>query len=439
MKIKNYIFLLIVFLLAYINYVSAQTPSEFKKRRERLTNGLSHQSIVLLRSSPVKLRNGDVNYPYRQSSTFYYFTGIEEPDCFLLLSPGKKLFIDNENKKEILFLPLKNKREEIWQGKGFNLKYIKDNLSFEEVLPLYEYKSLLDNSLSFADTLFLEKYPLSDDELLSTDIRLILKARKRLPSLEIAPITEKINTMREIKSSAEIALIEKAVEITIKAHKAVMKYEKPGMYEYELEGLIDFTYKKNGAKRHGFLPIIGSGTNSCILHYKKNDKKIENGEVIVIDTGAEYKMYTADITRTIPVSGRFSGRQKEIYNIVLKAHNEAVNIIKPGIDEKNIHKKAIEVITDGLLQLGLIENQSEYKRYFMHGTSHPVGLDVHDVSVSSILKPGMVITVEPGIYIREENLGIRIESDVLVTDAGYEVLSEYLPITVEEIEKFMSH
>ena len=439
MNTKN--ILLVLFLFAPFYILSAQTPSEFKERREFLTNNLTPQSLVLLRSSPVKLRNGDVKYPYRQSSTFYYFTGIEEPDCFLLLSPGKKLFVGNENKYagEILFAPHKNKREDTWEGKGLDLEYIKNNLSFDEVLPSYEYKSLLGNCLSPTDTLFLEHYPLSNDELLSTDIRLIQKAQARLPSLKIAPITEKINAMREVKSPSETGLIQKAVEITIKAHKAIMKYVKPGMYEYELEGLIDFTYKKNGARRHGFLPIIASGANSCILHYKKNDRKMKSGEVIVIDIGAEYKMYTADITRTIPVSGRFSGRQKEIYNIVLEAHNEAVNIIKPGIDEKNIHKKALEVITDGLLRVGLIEDRNEYKQYFMHGTSHPIGLDVHDVSVSSILKPGMVITVEPGIYIREENLGIRIESDVLVTETGYEVLSDELPITVEEIEEFMSH
>ena len=210
------------------------------------------------------------------------------------------------------------------------------------------------------------------------------------------------------------------------------------MYEYELEAILEYTFKKNGARRSGFCPIIGSGPFSCILHYNKNDRKTNPGELVVIDIGAEYKMYTADITRTIPISGKFSQRQKEIYNIVLKAHDEAISLIKPGIRKNEIHNKAVDIISDGLVNLGLIKDKKEYKKYYMHGTSHPIGLDVHDPSVSRILKPGMIITIEPGIYIREENLGIRIEDDVLVTETGYEILSKDTPVTIEEIENLMN-
>ena len=440
MKRKKIIWLLLfLFYFIFSNNLLSQTPQEFKKRRERLMENISSESIIMLKGSSETLRNGDVNYPFRQSNNFYYFTGFEEPDCILFLSPGRKIYIREKREyvKELIFVPPQNIQREIWNGTRLSPEVVKEKLGIDEALPNTEYESYFRNLLFQADTLFFEYSPLSLDKPLTRDLEIIKKTKERLYNLETASVNNKIIQLREIKSSSEIELIKKAVEITCEAHKNIMKEARPGMYEYELEAILEYTFKKNGARRNGFLPIIASGPFSCILHYNKNDRKINPDELVVMDIGAEYKMYTADITRTIPISGKFSQRQKEIYNIVLKAHDEAISLIKPGIRKNEIHNKAVDIISDGLVNLGLINDKKEYKKYYMHGTSHPIGLDVHDPSVSRILKPGMIITIEPGIYIRDENLGIRIEDDVLVTETGCEILSKGAPVTIEEIENLM--
>lgn len=440
MKRKKIIWLLLfLFYFIFSNNLLSQTPQEFKKRRERLMENISSESIIMLKGSSETVRNGDVNYPFRQSNNFYYFTGFEEPDCILFLSPGRKIYIREKREyvKELIFVPPQNIQREIWNGTRLSPEGVKEKLGIDEALPNTEYESYFRNLLFQVDTLFFEYSPISLDKPLTRDLEIIKKAKERLYNLETASVNNKIIQLREIKSSSEIELIKKAVEITCEAHKNIMKEARPGMYEYELEAILEYTFKKNGARRNGFLPIIASGPFSCILHYNKNDRKINPDELVVMDIGAEYKMYTADITRTIPISGKFSQRQKEIYNIVLKAHDEAISLIKPGIRKNEIHNKAVDIISDGLVNLGLINDKKEYKKYYMHGTSHPIGLDVHDPSVSRILKPGMIITIEPGIYIRDENLGIRIEDDVLVTETGCEILSKGAPVTIEEIENLM--
>ncbi|NVM04370.1 MAG: aminopeptidase P family protein, partial [Candidatus Helarchaeota archaeon] len=354
-------------------------------------------------------------------------------------SPGRKIYIREERKyvKELIFVRPKNLQKQIWSSIRLGSEGVKVKLRIEEALPNTEYENYLRNLLFQADTLFFEYSPISLDKPLTRDLEIINKAKERLYNFETASVNNKIINLREIKSSSEIELIKKAIEITCEAHKNIMKSAKPGMYEYELEAIMEYTFKKNGARRSGFLPIIASGPYSYILHYNKNDREIDPGEIVVIDIGAEYKMYTADISRTIPISGKFSQRQKEIYNIVLKAHNEAISLIKPGRTKDEIHKKAVDIISEGLVNIGLIKDKKEYKKYYMHGTSHPIGLDVHAPSISKTLKPGMIITIEPGIYIREENLGIRIEDDILITETGYEILSNSVPVIIEEIENFM--
>ena len=441
MKTKKIIWLLFfLFYFIFSNNLLSQIPQEFKERRERLMENISSESIIMLKGSSETSGNGDVNSPFRQSSNFYYFTGLEIPDCILFLSPGRKIYIREKREyvKELILVPPQNIQREIWNGAKLGPEGVMEELGFESALPNTEYENYFRNLLFQADTLFFEYSPLSLDKPLTRELEIIKKAKERLYNFETAPINNnKIIQLREIKSSSEIELIKKAIEITRQAHKNIMKEARPGMYEYELEAILEYTFKKNGARRSGFRPIIGSGPFSCILHYNKNDRKTNPGELVVIDIGAEYKMYTADITRTIPISGKFSQRQKEIYNIVLKAHDEAISLIKPGIRKNEIHNKAVDIISDGLVNLGLIKDKKEYRKYYMHGTSHPIGLDVHDPSVSRILKPGMIITIEPGIYIREENLGIRIEDDVLVTESGYEILSKGTPVTIEEIENLM--
>ncbi len=435
MKTKKIIWLLFfLFYFIFPNNLLSQIPQEFKERRERLMENFSSESIIMFKGSSETSGNGDVN------DNFYYLTGLENPDCILFLSPGRKIYIREKREyvKELILVPPQNIQREIWNGARLGPEGVMEELGFESSLPNTEYENYFRNLLFQADTLFFEYSPLSLDKPLTRELEIIKKAKERLYKFETASINNnKIIQLREIKSSSEIELIKKAIEITRQAHKNIMKEARPGMYEYELEAILEYTFKKNGARRNGFPPIIGSGPFSCILHYNKNDRKTNSGELVVIDIGAEYKMYSADITRTIPISGKFSQRQKEIYNIVLKAHDEAISLIKPGIRKNEIHNKAVDIISDGLVNLGLIKDKKEYRKYYMHGTSHPIGLDVHDPSVSRILKPGMIITIEPGIYIREENLGIRIEDDVLVTETGYEILSKGTPVTIEEIENLM--
>lgn len=430
--------LLIVYFISY-NYLYSQTLQEYKERREKLMENLSSESIIMIKGSNEIIRNGDVYYPFRQSSNFYYFTGIKEPDCVLFLSHGKGIYIDSKQKyvSELIFVPKTDSQKELWDGPRPNIEEISKISQIEEVLPNSELEAYMGNILSKVDTLFFDDSNISLFEPITYEGKIIKRAKEKFYKFETANINNNITKMREIKSQSEIMLIKKAVSITSEAHKNVMKAVKPGMYEYELEAIIEYTFKKNGARENGFLPIVGSGPFSCFLHYNKNDRKIDAGDVVVIDIGAEYDMYSADITRTIPISGRFSKRQKEIYDIVLKAHNEAIKLIKPGISKDEIHKKAVEIISNGLINLGLINEAKEYKRYYMHGTSHPIGLDVHDPAISDVLMPGMIITIEPGIYIQQENLGIRIEDDVLITENGYEILSDSVPYTMEKIEKFM--
>ncbi len=434
---KRIIILLIIYFVLPANLLS-QTLPDFKARREGLMENISPKSIILIKGSSEKLRNGDVYYRFRQSSNLYYFTGIKEPDCTLLLSPGRKIYIPEKDKfvKELIFVQPKNIQKEIWGSIRPGPDEVKEKLGIEEALANTEYKFYLRNLLYEADTLFLEN--LNFNRLPTSELEIIDSEKENNCSIETASIVNKIFEMREIKSSLEIELIKEAVRITSKAHKNIMKKASPGMYEYELEAIMEYTFKKNSSRRNGFLPIIGSGPNSCILHYNKNNRKIIPGEMVVIDIGAEYNMYCADITRTIPISGEFSERQKEIYNIVLKAHNEAINLIYPGVEKRDIHNRIVDIISEGLINLGLLKEKQKYKKYFMHGSSHPIGLDVHDPSTSKILKSGMIVTIEPGIYIREENLGIRIEDDVLVTPFGCEVLSKSVPVTIEEIENFMN-
>jgi Xaa-Pro aminopeptidase len=436
-KILYFLLLIIYFVFCDDSY--SQTLQEYKDRRERLMEHLSSESIIMIRGSNEVIRNGDVYYPFRQSSNFYYFTGIKEPDCMLFLSPGKGIYIDLKQKyvNELIFVPKTDSQKELWDGPRPNIEEISKISQIEEVLPNSEMEVYMENLLSKVDTLFFDDSNISLFEPNTYEGKIIKRAKEKFYKFETASINNKIIKMREIKTQSEIMLIKKAVSITAEAHKNVMKAVKPGMYECELEAIIEYTFKKNGARENGFLPIVGSGPFSCFLHYNKNDRKINAGDVVVIDMGAEYDMYTADITRTIPVSGRFTKRQKEIYNIVLKAHNEAIKLIKPGIRKDEIHKKSVEIISNGLINLGLINEEKEYRRYYIHGTSHPIGLDVHDPALSDVLMPGMIITIEPGIYIQQENLGIRIEDDVLITENGYEILSDSVPYIIEKIEKFI--
>jgi Xaa-Pro aminopeptidase len=244
--------------------------------------------------------------------------------------------------------------------------------------------------------------------------------------------------MLRTKSMAELEILKTSVDIAAEAHHAVMKSIRPGMYEYQLQSIIKYVYGINGAPAEGFPCIIGSGPNSVILHWMENSRKMEDGDIVVVDIGADYEFYWSDITRTIPVNGKYTDRQREIYEIVLKANEEAIKMVKPGVPFSEVSKKADEILAEGMLRIGLIDDKKDFKKYYFHGLGHHIGLiNARGISIGT-LEPGMVITIEPGIYIKEEALGVRIEDDVLVTEDGHKVLSAAAPKKIDEIEKLMS-
>ncbi|MCX7878107.1 MAG: aminopeptidase P N-terminal domain-containing protein [Ignavibacteria bacterium] len=425
--------LLIFFLaLCVCSFIySGEFPAgEYAERRNKLKEKIGN-AVAVITSAPVYIRNGDVEYEYRQGSNFYYLTGFEEPKSAAL--------IDGLSGRFILFVQPKNPALEIWTGEIYGIEKTKEKFGADECYDISEFDSFL-SSLNKRKIY----YPKSDNEL-----------SKKIPvESEGYDLNPLIAEMRLIKSEYEIAQLKKAIDITSSALIETMRQATPGIYEYELQAIVEYNFRMGGSKRNGFPSIVGSGKNSCILHYTSNNRKTEDGDIVLMDVGAEYNYYTADITRTFPVNGRFSEEQRIIYEIVLKAQKEAINIIKPGARFYQIDSVARAVIKNELVGLGLLKPDENVMKFFMHGTSHWVGLDVHDagsydspdgIRRGQILRPGMVLAVEPGIYISENsgvdkkwhNIGVRIEDDVLVTENGCEVLSSALPREATEIEKIM--
>lgn len=431
MKKINFFFLVLLFLKSFSNY-SDFNQEEFKKRRETLIQKIDN-GVAVIASAPVYKRNGDIEYEYRQNSNFYYLTGFEEPRSAAV--------IDGESGKFILFVQPKNPVMEIWTGEVYGKQKAKEVFVPDECYDISEFENFL--------TKFRGRkvyYPHTDKEL----------AGKLKEAAELIDLNPLVAEMRLIKSDYELRLLRKAIGITGNAIIEVMKRARPGMFEYELQAIAEYNFRIQGSPRNGFPSIVGSGRNSCILHYTTNKRKIENGDLVLMDIGAEYGYYTADITRTFPVNGRFSEQQKTIYEIVLGAQKEAINFIKPGVRFYQIDSIARAVIKYELIELGLLKPEENIMKFFMHGTSHWLGLDVHDAGSydspdglrrGQILKPGMVLTVEPGIYISQDisvdskwhNIGIRIEDDILVTENGFEILSRDIPKEISEIENLMGH
>jgi Xaa-Pro aminopeptidase len=381
---KKFLFLLLI--AAPLFGIEKEPLEEYRGRRERLA-GAIRGNILVLKAAPEQEL-----VEYQQERNFYYLTGFDEPDAILLLNAA------TTPPEETLFIPERKPAEERWTGAKLGPgAEAEKSTGFQKVLPLSEF----DSSLSKA-------------------------AEGNRPVLALKDVAEKIAAMRQVKSPTEIKLLDKAIQITLKAQQAAAETIAPRSMEYEVEAAIEFEFRRNGAERPGYPSIVGSGPFSTILHYDKNSRRMEAGDVVVVDVGAEYSGYSADVTRTYPASGKFTARQREIYQIVLDAQKAAIAQVKPGATFAVIHRAAMEYI-----------RSKGYEKNFIHGTSHHIGLEVHDVgSTARPLEPNMVITVEPGIYIPEEQLGVRIEDDVLVTPDGHRVLSAF-PKEISEIEVLM--
>jgi len=423
-------------------------PEEYKQRRALLMSKMEPNSIAIFKAKDVSNRSNDVNYAYRQESNFLYLTGCEEPRAYLLLCPEGVKIGEAAPVKEVFFIRPKTRSA---AGESLGLEGAKAELGFETVLPGTELLGIAKSALAGKKILYyaasvpdLIADPLMEKRtIISREVKSELQAS--FPELEIKTLYAALGEMRSVKSPAELVLLQKAIDATAIAQIEAMKSCEPGLFEYELQAVIEYCFSKNGAEFQGFPTIVGSGPNSCILHYDANRRKMQDGDVVVMDIGAEYHGYSADITRTIPVNGAFSPVQLQIYEIVLRAQEEAIKLMKPGATVEH-SAKATEVIAEGLMKLGVIKDKTEVNRYYPHGLSHGIGLDVHDMGrFGGAMQPGMILTVEPGIFIPEGspcdkkywNIGVRIEDDVLITPEGNKIVTAAAPKSVKDIEALM--
>jgi len=407
-------------LLTFSTALSARDNQLYKARRKALMKKLDSAAALVPAAWEKELAT------YRQGNNFYYLTGIEQSDLILLLSPEAR-------NPETLYLPGRNLGEgslsEAWVGTKIGPgKQTETRTGIARAVDRNNFANEFARLSAGLDCLYFDFRPSVLEGPLSAAEVMLKKIRQRYPQLRILPLSVLIDSMRLVKDSLEIRLLEKAVEITGRSLGETIAAIKPGMYEYEVEALIEYGFHRRGSERPGFPSIVGGGPNSAVLHYNSNRRKIEPGELVLMDVGAEFGYYTADITRTVPADGKFSKRQREIYELVLKAQEAAIRAVKPGVSLVQVHKAARKVIEKG-----------GYGDHFIHYTSHFLGMDVHDVGGRDIpLEPGMVITVEPGIYLVKEALGVRIEDDVLVTSQGRRVLSAAIPKSVAQIESLMA-
>ncbi|BCE00616.1 Xaa-Pro aminopeptidase [Marinicellulosiphila megalodicopiae] len=425
----------------------------FKTRRQALIQLLPENCVAIIAGATEQTRNNDVEFPFRQTSDFYYLTGFEEPDAFLVLCPKRS---DGET---ILFVRPKDKNMEIWNGyragpEGAIQDYLADEAfeveQIDEIVPnlMFDCRSVY---ASFGQN------PDFDQHIMHWVNQVKSHARKGVSApTQFNDISNLIHEMRLIKSDAEIEQLRKAAQISAQAHHIAMQQCNDGVMEYQLDAHINFHSKMNGSKREAYSSIVGSGNNACILHYVSNDQPIKNGDLVLIDAGCEYNYYAADITRTFPANGKFSKEQATLYQLVLDAQSAALAEVKPGNLYNAPHQAAVKILTHGLVDLGLLTGDvnklvedEAYKTYYMHNTGHWLGMDVHDAGRYKIdgkwreFKPGMVITIEPGLYVALDNeqapieyrgIGIRIEDDIVITETGYDVLSKDCVKEIKDVE-----
>lgn len=431
--------------------------SEYAKRRKDLMRHVGPTGIVILPSASEILRSGDSTYHFRQNSDFYYLTGFDEPDAVVVLAPKRK------EGEYILFNRIRDRDREIWDGPRAGQEGAVKEYGADQSFPIEKFEAMLSELLAGRESIH---YPLGlngefDAKILQALNNIRAKIRTGVQSpIAFVDITPSIHEMRILKSAAEISVMQKAVDITAGAHIRAMKTCKPGMNEYELEAEIMYEFQRNGARFAAYNSIVGAGRNSCILHYVNNNNVINDGDLVLVDAGAEYQNYAADITRTFPANGKFSGEQRAIYELVLESQLAGIKAVKPGAVWTAPQTAIVKVLTQGLIDLGILKGRLDaliekeaYFPFYMHRSGHFLGLNVHDVGRYRVnnkwrgLEPGMVLTIEPGIYIsadiagvnkRWHNIGVRIEDNVLVTKSGRDVLSHRIPKKVEEIEKIMA-
>lgn len=429
--------------------------SHFRTHRQKLLDALG-EGIAVIPTAPEKLRNRDSHYPYRYDSYFYYLTGFQEPEAVLMLIAGEK-------PRSILFCREKDFEREIWDGFRYGPENAKTEFMFDEAYPISQLDELASKFMANQNRLF---YTLGSDPEWDTRIagwinQLKSQARSGVHApTEIVDLQSRIDGLRLIKTEFEINTMRRAATISAAAHRLVMQLARPGMMEYELEAELLHEFYRNGSRSPAYTSIVAGGPNACVLHYIENNAQLKDGDLVLIDAGCELDGYASDITRTFPVNGKFTAAQRDLYELVLAAQLAAIEQVSPGKHWNVPHEAALHVLVQGFVDFGMCKGSpasvlesGDYRRFYMHRTGHWLGLDVHDAGEYKqhdgswrLLEPGMVLTVEPGCYVRPAddvpehfwNIGIRIEDDVLVTPQGCDILTQEAPKTIAEIETLMA-
>jgi len=428
-------------------------PEVYAHRRAAFVKQMRTSSIAIFPAAPSSIRSHDTEYRYRQDNDFFYLTGFPEPEGLCLFSPH------HETERFILFVRPRDKEKETWTGKRLGVEGAKDLFGADAAYTIDKVDEILPQHLLQAENVY---YAFGrDDQLTNKIVTSMNQSRMQRQRSGRGPVSltdpgEILHELRLFKSAEELALMRQAISASTSAHLAAMTQTRPGMYEYEIEALLEFHFRRLGANGPAYPSIVASGANATILHYITNDKQMQDGDLLLIDAAAEFANYCSDVTRTYPVGTHFSKPQREIYDLVLTAQKEAIAMTKPGVKFDDVHARATEILVDGLRDFGLLSGDTkeiiekgDHRKFYMHRTSHWLGMDVHDVGQyklgedSRILEPGMILTVEPGIYIAEDaegiddryrGIGIRIEDDVLVTANGHDVLTREIPKEVNELE-----
>lgn len=435
----------------------AITKTEFARRRKALMELMEPNSIAILPAAPERTRSRDTEYHYRQDSDFYYLSGFAEPESVLVLMPGR------EHGEVILFCRDRDRSREIWDGYRAGPEGACSEFGADDAFPVGDIDDILPGLIEGRERVY---YAMGKDSNFDHQVMEWVNAIRAnvragaVPPGEFLDLDHYLHELRLFKSAAEVRLMREAAEISARAHVRAMEFVQPGQKEYQLEAEILHEFARSGARFAAYNSIVGSGNNACILHYIENDQPIRDGDLVLIDAGCELEHYAADITRTFPANGKFSEPQRLLYELCLKAQRAAIELVKPGNHWNEPHEISVKVITEGLIELGLLEGDLDdnieretYKDFYMHRIGHWLGMDVHDVGDYKVagtwrqLEPGMVMTVEPGIYVAPDNqdvdeqwrgIGIRIEDDVLVTQEGCDVLTAPVPKEVAEIENLIA-
>ena len=422
-------------------------PSElYIRNREKLVEKLPHQSIAVLHANDIMPTNADGTMRFRQNNDLFYLTGIDQEETILVLCPD----FPDPNMREILFLRETNEHIAVWEGHKYTKEEALEASGIKNILWVSDFEKTLNTLMALSTHVFLNtnEHLRADIQVESRDARFIKQCKEKYPLHHYHRLAPLMHQLRAVKEAEEISQMQIACDITEKGFRRILSFVKPGVTEYEIEAEFIHEFIRNRSKGFAYEPIIASGANACVLHYIENNQPCKDGDLLLLDVGAEYGNYNADMTRTIPVNGKFSARQRAVYDAVLRVQREAMNMLRPGITIQEYHKEIGLVMQGELIGLGLldqtdIKNQDPkwpaYKKYFMHGTSHHLGLDVHDVgTMHHPITAGMVFTVEPGIYIPAEGLGIRLENNIVIEENGYFDLMRNIPIEAQEIEELMN-